>query len=165
MHSRLTISGMMAVVVLAAVGFAAIRSGSDLWLRVIYSLVAMALLTATVLARYRSAFWYGFAVFGWGYFLLGLGPWVGLASTRTPENQPLNRMLLSYDVANYICLFSGNYQHNGQLYDYDLMLSNVGLSRILSKNRQPICHSILTLPFGFAGGSIAWLLASRRRND
>jgi hypothetical protein len=95
MHPRLTISGMMAVVVLAAVGFAAMRSGSGLWLRVIYSLVAMALLTATVLARYRGAFWYGFAVFGWGYFLLGLGPWDGL----------------SYDIENYICSLNDNYQH------------------------------------------------------
>jgi hypothetical protein len=55
----------------------------------------MALLTATVLARYRGAFWYGFAVFGWGYFLLGLGPWGGL----------------SYDIENYICSLNDNYQH------------------------------------------------------
>ena len=156
MHPRLTISGLMTFVVLAAVGFAAMRSGSDLWLRLIYSLVALALLTATVLARYRSAFWYGFAIFGWGYFLLGLGPWVGLASTRTPENQPLNQMLLSYDAANSLCSFITNYQPEGQLNRSDVMLS---------RNMQAICHSILTLPFGFTGGCIAWLLASKRQND
>ena len=156
MHPRLTISGLMTVVVLAAVGFAAMRSGSDLWLRLIYSLVALALLTATILARYHGAFWYGFAIFGWGYFLLGLGPWVGLASTRTPENQPLNQMLLSYDVANYLCSFITDYQPEGQLNRSDVMLS---------RNMQAICHSILTLPFGFTGGCIAWLLASKKRND
>lgn len=156
MHSRLTISGMMAVVVFAAVAFAAMRSGSDPWFRLIYSLAALALLIATIFARYRGAFCYGFAVFGWGYFLLGLGPWVGLASMLTPANPPLNRMLLSYDLANYLCSFNPDYQPEGGLNNLAVMLS---------RNMQAICHSALTLPFGFTGGFIAWLIAPKRSSD
>ena len=40
MRHRLTISSLMAVVVIPAVGLAAMRSGSELWLRVAYTLTA-----------------------------------------------------------------------------------------------------------------------------
>jgi len=48
-------------------------------LRASYAVTLLALLLATVAARHRpggeGAFWFGFAVFGWGYYLIGIGPW------------------------------------------------------------------------------------------
>jgi hypothetical protein len=52
MHPRLTISGSMAVVLFAGVGLAAMRSGSDLWLRILYTHTVLALLVAAIAARY-----------------------------------------------------------------------------------------------------------------
>lgn len=72
---RLTLAGQIGVIVVVAVGFAALRSGSLGWYRTIYSLTILALAVAALAARYRGPFWRGFAVVGWGYFLLGMGPW------------------------------------------------------------------------------------------
>ena len=58
-------------------GLLALRSGSDLWFSVFYTLTTFILLVAILAARlrrgYERAFWFGFAVFGCGYYLLGLG--------------------------------------------------------------------------------------------
>ena len=69
----------MSGVVVLALGLAVLRSGSFAWFRACYALTLLALLVAIIGARYRpggkGAFWFGFAVFGWGYFLIGIGPW------------------------------------------------------------------------------------------
>ncbi len=82
---RVSILGLIAAVVACGVIFAALRSGSDYWLGVAYTMTVALLLAAVVMARYRRgasrAFWFGFAVFGWGMFLLGTNPW----ETRPPS--------------------------------------------------------------------------------
>ncbi|WZP01105.1 hypothetical protein EP7_005549 (plasmid) [Isosphaeraceae bacterium EP7] len=44
-------------------------------LKAMYVLTVISLLVAVIAARYRGAFCFGFAVFGWGYFLIGIAPW------------------------------------------------------------------------------------------
>jgi hypothetical protein len=72
---RVSIAGLMALVAVAAVGFAAVRTGSTFGFRVAYSLVVTLLIVATIAARYRrgreGAFWFGAAVTGWALFLVG----------------------------------------------------------------------------------------------
>ncbi len=72
-----SLRGAMALVVLCGVAFTALRTASDLWLSVLSSLAVVLLLVAAVASRFRrgaeGAFWLGFAVFGWGLFLLGMG--------------------------------------------------------------------------------------------
>src|SRR4051812_29011982 len=76
---RLSIAAMMLFVVIIGLGLTALRIGSDAALKAVYSATTFILLLAIIAARFRpageNAFWYGFAVFGWGYFLISLAPW------------------------------------------------------------------------------------------
>ncbi len=71
---RFTIASLLVVVLLVAVGFAALRESSDLWDSGLFSVTLGILVTSILLAVHRHesqrAFWLGFALLGWGY----LGP-------------------------------------------------------------------------------------------
>ncbi len=75
---RFTIASLLVVVLIAAVGFAALRESSDLWESGVFTLALAALLILILLAVHRTesrqAFWIGFAVFGWIYLGLSLVP-------------------------------------------------------------------------------------------
>jgi hypothetical protein len=74
---RNLIVGLVWAVLFAAAGFMTLRSGSNAWLSALYTLATVALLAAPVAARFSrgaaGAFWFGFTVVGWGFWLLGLG--------------------------------------------------------------------------------------------
>ena len=80
MRRSFSLRTLMAGVLLASVGFAALHSASVVSYRVAYTLTTLMLLIAIVAARYgrpsSRPFWFGFAVFGWGYYLLSFGAWV-----------------------------------------------------------------------------------------
>jgi hypothetical protein len=71
---RMTIRSAMAIVLLAGVGFAALRDPSMWWVGGVLICLIGLLLTACVGAIYRTgrerAFWMGIVVFGGGYLLL-----------------------------------------------------------------------------------------------
>jgi hypothetical protein len=75
---RFTIASLLVVVLLVAVGFAALREASDLWDRGVFTLALAVLLVSILFAVHRTgserAFWLGFALFGWGYLGLSLVP-------------------------------------------------------------------------------------------
>jgi hypothetical protein len=76
---RFSIAGLMGLVVVVAVGVAALRFATELWAGILLMLTLGAL-GAAVLAFHertgaRRAWWRGFALFGWGYVVLALGPW------------------------------------------------------------------------------------------
>jgi hypothetical protein len=76
---RFTIAGLMGLVVVVAVGVAAMRFASETWAGVLLMLT-LGVLGAAVLAFHersgpRRSWWRGFALFGWGYVALALGPW------------------------------------------------------------------------------------------
>ncbi len=76
---RFTIGGLMALVIVAGVGFAALRSPTKLWDSVLFSTILVVLGTATLGAfhfRGRTrASWAGFAAFGFVYLAITSGPW------------------------------------------------------------------------------------------
>src|SRR5689334_5575238 len=77
--AKLRVSLLTSTLVLAplAVAFAAIKSGSSSWFRGVYSLAVVTLAVASLASRRpgkSGAFSFGFAVFGWSYFLVALGP-------------------------------------------------------------------------------------------
>jgi hypothetical protein len=75
MHTRISVRTLMALVILLGLELAALRSCSVFWFKTSYSLTLASLFVAILAARFRDGtFWFGFALFGWGYFLLGLGP-------------------------------------------------------------------------------------------
>jgi hypothetical protein len=71
----------MAVMIPVAIGFVALREATQLWVDIVFNLVAACLLLATYKAiRSRgiaAARWAGFASFGWAHLVLGLigMPW------------------------------------------------------------------------------------------
>ena len=75
---RCSIANLLLVVLFTGIALAALRSGSALWGSLLFTAAVAALLVAVVGAVYcrdqRRAFWLGFALFGWGYLLLGLVP-------------------------------------------------------------------------------------------
>jgi hypothetical protein len=71
---RFSIAGLMGIVLVAAVGMAALVAPSPTWAGAIFLLTCAVLGLAIVGAIYRRgasrAFWVGFCVFGWGYLAL-----------------------------------------------------------------------------------------------
>ena len=71
---RWSIGGMMAVVVIAAVGLAALRSPSETWaggmLLLTCGILALAVVGAVTGRGARRTGWLGFTLFGWGYLAL-----------------------------------------------------------------------------------------------
>lgn len=76
---RFSIGGLMAAVLVAGVGLAALRSASPLWGRLVFTAalaaVGLAALAALVAGGRRRAFAAGFVLFGGGALLLHFGPW------------------------------------------------------------------------------------------
>jgi hypothetical protein len=68
---RYSIAGLMAVVLVASLGLAALRSGSGAWAGgfylLTYGLLALALIGAACRGKAERAWWLGFALFGYGY--------------------------------------------------------------------------------------------------
>jgi hypothetical protein len=79
-HFRFSIRGLMVVIVLLCLAFAALRFHTPLWANIWFSSTLAALTLAVPAAVYRRgdqrAFWVGFAVCGWVYFILALAPWI-----------------------------------------------------------------------------------------
>jgi hypothetical protein len=77
--TKLSVRGLMALVSLVAVGFAALSHPTRLWASTLYT-AAIVVLSIAVVAGFRGrrevrAFWTGFATCGWIYFSLHFGPW------------------------------------------------------------------------------------------
>jgi hypothetical protein len=68
----------MYLVAVLAVGFAALRSGSEIWARMCLTatlaILAFAIIAVVYRREGRRAWWLGFALFGWGYAALTLVP-------------------------------------------------------------------------------------------
>src|SRR5262245_47175994 len=77
---RISIARLMVVVGVIAVGFAALRTPSQLWASGIYSLALAAFTIAVLAIAYRRgekrAFWVGFLFCGGVSMVLAFGPWI-----------------------------------------------------------------------------------------
>ncbi len=75
---RFSIRGLMIIIMVLAVAFAALRTPSRIWANAWFSLalggITIAIPAAVVRRGDRRAFWIGFAVCGWVYFLFALSP-------------------------------------------------------------------------------------------
>jgi len=72
---RVTIAGLMALVLYVAVGFAALKTPSEAWATLTLLLLTLALLGSIFTRGGNRAFWGGFAIAGWSYWILSFGPW------------------------------------------------------------------------------------------
>ncbi len=104
---RVTIFGLMAVVLASALAFAALKTANVLWLLGLSGTTWLALAAVSVAARVRpgreGTFWFGAAVFGWVAFLplqppfaselnpvFDLCEWIASALTPDPPPGPVN---------------------------------------------------------------------------
>jgi hypothetical protein len=119
---RSTIAQLMACVLYAAFGFAALRNADDLWADATYTIaiisLAAALLGAIVRGGRARVSWIGYAVFGWTYLLLDLLPaWtvsifgfqqiarphllIGRATAQVQPYISKSQILLPYDQVSH----------------------------------------------------------------
>jgi hypothetical protein len=87
---RFSIAGLMGVVLIVAIGLAALRSGSEIWAGVIF-LTTCGVLALSIVGIFcrrdaERAWWLGFALFGWGYMALAFWPWGTSGVHRLPTS-------------------------------------------------------------------------------
>jgi hypothetical protein len=145
---RLTIASLLVVIVFFGVVLAGLRSGTTVWMRTIYTATFLALIFATIAAKYRGALWYGFSVAGWAYFLLAIDPWFN-SSVADPTH--LGNIGLLTSAVNVAVDQWLSDRDPGSLDFIDAMVC-----------RLTICHCALTILFGLTGGSISGAMAGRR---
>ena len=157
-RGRMTIGRLLLAIMFFGFIFASLGSGSNDWFKLIYTLTFISLVYAAIAARYRGAFWYGFAVAGWAaYFIVGFGPWIG----SPPGSEPLravNRIIVTSVVLEIV---SGNMPESEMpAADASGLESNM-VRQMHWANRDGICHSALTILFAVVGGSVSRFLANR----
>jgi hypothetical protein len=88
MRFRLSIAGLLAAVLLIAVGFAGLRTASALWASALFTLTvtlfATAILGAVVCRGSSRMAWLGFGIFGWTYLLATFWVWPGPNGVTAP---------------------------------------------------------------------------------
>lgn len=158
---RVSLAGLTVLVLVVAVECAALASGTHSWFRWAYSLTVAALLLAAVAARYRGSFWYGFAVVGWGYFLIGLGPWAAFIPNSPIAERKANGALLTSYWLDRVC-------HRLVVTplppDPPESAGSVGPAYLTEQRRLntvAIGHTALTLLFALGGGMVANAFAIR----
>src|SRR5947209_4142181 len=106
---RISLARLMALVVVFAVGVAALRDASETWAGIVL-LATLGFLAASILGVvYRSggrrAWWLGFALFGWGYFALSFGLWFATEfRPRLPTTRLLSYLHTKFQPADQVVL-------------------------------------------------------------
>jgi MFS family permease len=162
---RVTIAGMLILIAFMALGAAALKNPTVLWTQFMLTAALTSLLfamLAAIVGRGDRSFAIGFAVVGWSYILLSLGPWF---------DQQVSPWLLSSRIADELY---------AQLFQDD---RNVRPS-VAPEEREPwdmrvaekwqlwrfarflrIAHALSTIGHGVAGGCLAMYLRRRPPNQ
>lgn len=153
---QISIMGLIVTVFVTATAFAALRSASDLWFSGLYTVTAGILLIAVLSARLRrggqKTFWFGFAVFGWGFFLLGMGPWAEpLGETGEDFSHTINPYLLTSRLVPFL------------LPRIRVETDDLEAIDTIKANTAGIIHLFIVLAAAICGGVIAVLIKPRRR--
>jgi hypothetical protein len=87
---QFSIASLLGIVLLVALGFASLLSASDAWDSGMLATILLTLLASILLAVHRRdharAYWLGFALFGWAYFMVSL---VSSIEARLPSSRAL----------------------------------------------------------------------------
>ncbi len=90
---RISIAALLAGMVPIAVGLAALADPTAFWEGTVFVLTLLALFTGVVGICYRRgagrAFWVGFSLFGWGFFVLAFDLSFGFGSAGLMQNGPI----------------------------------------------------------------------------
>jgi hypothetical protein len=137
---------MMAVVLVIACGFAALRNPSLLMASTVYTATTAILLVAILCAVYHEGpkryFWMGFAIFGWGHQLLSV--WPLNSAPRVP-------LLLT----TYLFMISDNFLADG----YAGFLRSFIASASIPMNQEELYLDIGTIALSLFSLLIAYIAA------
>lgn len=159
---RFSIAGLMGVVVVCGLGFAALRTDSPIWAHATLSLTLLALLTAILGAAIRRgrsrAFWLGFAVFGWTYLVLAIGPWF---KTEISPHLPTTDMV-NYLQGHIKQFPPGSIRHDNNLWVWDPATQKWAYLGQESERFDRTAHSLGALLVAVLGGLVGRLLYQRQ---
>lgn len=147
----------MLIVAACAIAFTALQTASSVWHEATYTFTVLVLLVAVLASRYRRgrerAFWFGFAVFGWAFFVLGYRPWMNAFGevTEDGEGPPYNPLLLTSRLLLFLIPHLRKPTNDYVAID------------VISRHTLGIAHLLMTLAVGIAGGVIAIVLWRRPR--
>lgn len=163
---RISIAGLLALVVLFALGFAALRYASASWAAAT-TMTALGVLLASILGAWTGrdrVFWTGFALFGWGYAVLNYVSW--LDATFKPQPIVLNLLddlypLLHADPPRMSVFgISGK---GGPLKPG--RPGPVAMGTPQHRAFQQVGTAVVCLTFALAGGVVAKVIAARGRPE
>jgi hypothetical protein len=156
---RVSISNLMCAIVVVSLGLAALSSGEALWRQIVNTITVLLLLFAAIAARYGGPFWYGFAIVGWGIFLLGPGP---LVNTRDTIKAPMAHVVNDEALLTSRWLWLSTAHMVSGLDDPQYSQSQNNQIRALRiVTTVQIGHALLSLLFASGGGFIAQILSVR----
>ena len=130
---RISIGGLMASVLVVAIGLAALHFASETWAAILLLATLGFLVLTFLMVAYRRgegrASWLGTALFGWGYLTwAGASSWDDVAS-KTPRDTPSPPRMLTSIVLDALRLDLGP--------DPDAAGRSVTVGRILGRNDPP----------------------------
>ncbi len=187
---RFSLRTLMAFILVAAVGLAALRTANDLWagrmLLAALAAVGVSILGAALMRGRERAWWLGFAVFGGGYLAVSVGPWVDDAFRQKLSTThwigDLRNLMFDSSVKSLLAEKDQIREElakllpvsgNGDPVVSSLRRNLKAIDEQLTRNRnvtrrfdhfQSIGHSLFVLVSGLMGGTVAaWFYARRGR--
>jgi hypothetical protein len=152
---QVSILALVLIIVACAMAFTALKTASDLWYGALYTFTMVLLLAAVIAARFRrgneKAFWFGFAVFGWAFFVVGLGPWPGQG---VDEGEGMGIALNQNLLTSRAILFLVPHLR--------ITTNEFGAIDRITRNTIGIAHLLVTVTIAVGGGAIAILIRRRR---
>jgi hypothetical protein len=163
---HISIRSLMAFVVVAAVGLAALRNPNEIWAGIMPLLalaaVGTALLGAIILRGQEQYWWLGFAFFSGGYLALALGPW---------QSETVQPQLGTTYLLNYLRTKMANSQLDTNIipapFQGFVIKRGSGPPTTFLAVMTPfqrVGHSLFSLLAGLLGGTVANLFYARRKH-
>ena len=157
MRPRFSILGLMAVILVIALGLAAVKSPTDLRASLVFTATVFILLTATLgVLLNRSPSLTGFALFGWASLLLAFGP----MSLATTVPRPLSTLILEGVLPALNLSPVSGYSEYHNVYA-SLGVNTGGTIVVAPVAYLQIGHSLLSLLAALVGGVVARVIAAR----
>jgi hypothetical protein len=188
---RFSLASLIGLIALLALGLAALQSSSGFWVSLVISSVLFVLITSLACAATATgssrARWCGFAIFGWSYLALALGPWaqehVAPHLVTTHALTALQTVVPQFRVrvGDKVLVQWGSSWYrssvlsiqNGQFLIHYEGYSSAS-DEIVTPNRirvgrpeyfHMIGHSFFAVLLGFIGGGLALYVYQRQRHD
>ncbi len=165
---RFHLGTLVILVLLLAVGFAALRESNNIWDSSIFSITLGMLFISILLAVHRTekrrAFWIGYALFGWSYLGLTLMPSIESRLITTKALAYLDSKMPGRSMV-YAINSSGKLTLNGR--PITSITSNGGSTGTASgttENFVRIVHSLIALIAAILGGLLSRYLYFRNRD-